>query len=250
MYPSRRILRRMKLITDQKGIINRYLREKSGWDTHIENCKKTIVEFSSGKSGTIAILGSGWLLDVPLDDLLTYFQKVILVDIDHPNQIVNKYKGNSQIELCYADVTGGVIEHVYSMLKSNSFDISSINPTPFASFIKADYFVSLNILNQLDNLIVDAVIRGNSINNDIKPELRKLIQQSHLNYLPKNKSLVISDIEQETTNVNTNITTNNSLLYCDLLSRNVYKKWVWPFDSTGSYITNTKILFNVVAIRM
>ena len=46
----------------------------------------------SGKknAGSIAVLGSGWLLDVPLDHLCSGLEQVYLVDINHPPQIRKK----------------------------------------------------------------------------------------------------------------------------------------------------------------
>jgi len=64
-------IRRMGFIKDQEGIMNRYLRESSQWKEHLEHTRKFIREsFAQTEAETVAVLGSGWLLDVPLDHLV------------------------------------------------------------------------------------------------------------------------------------------------------------------------------------
>lgn len=68
-----RILRKMKILSDQQGIINRYLREKDVWNEHLENSKSFITGcLKKRMARNILILGSGWLLDLPAPMLMSF----------------------------------------------------------------------------------------------------------------------------------------------------------------------------------
>ena len=67
MKNQRQILRRMGYIRDQEGIMNRYIREKMHWDQHLEKTREFInASFSDKSIETVAVLGSGWLVDIIL----------------------------------------------------------------------------------------------------------------------------------------------------------------------------------------
>ena len=64
------ILKKFGFFKDQNGIINRYLREKEAWQAHLSNTRDFIINSSMNKDNSKAvILGSGWLLDIPVDEL-------------------------------------------------------------------------------------------------------------------------------------------------------------------------------------
>ena len=75
----------MGYLSDQKGIMNRYLNQQGGWDSHLDNSKRFIERSAFLKNKrSVAVLGSGWLLDVPIDYIAQEFGEVYLVDIAHP----------------------------------------------------------------------------------------------------------------------------------------------------------------------
>jgi len=103
----------MNFLSDQEGIMTRYLKEKENWDEHLEKSREYILKSVGNKKlSTISILGSGWLLDVPLEELTIQFQKVILVDIFHPPQILHKVRNMPRVKTMEMDITGGMIEQV------------------------------------------------------------------------------------------------------------------------------------------
>ena len=86
-----RMLKNMHYVADQQGIIERYLKEAESWASHLENTKRAIIESAENKKkDNCAILGSGWLLDVPIEYLCQHFKKVYLFDVVHPTQIKHK----------------------------------------------------------------------------------------------------------------------------------------------------------------
>ncbi|MFC2081411.1 hypothetical protein ACFLR8_04295 [Bacteroidota bacterium] len=237
---DKKILRRMKYTSDQKGIMNRYLSEGDNWDQHLVRTRDFIVScLEKSQAGSVAVLGSGWLLDVPLEFLCGHFKEVFLVDIVHPRQIVHKIKGIKNARLVSADVTGGAIEGAYNLVrnyrKTGSGNILDIACQASLTGIKADYVISLNILNQLDILLVDFITGFIEVPEEEKAIFRKRIQQQHVNLLKSRCSCLISDIEERILNRENKIISTKSLVYADLPEGDLLEEWIWTFDTRGEY---------------
>src|SRR5690554_4675072 len=90
------ILHKLAYSLDQEGILNRFMREGDAWKSHLEHTKKWIFDFSQDyHNKSIAVLGTGWFLDIPIDYLLKQCKTVYAIDVVHPPQIVHKYENNS-----------------------------------------------------------------------------------------------------------------------------------------------------------
>ena len=250
------VLRKMKYLSDQKGIIRRYINEKEGWEKHLANTRNYIIDTLSGKNyNTIAILGSGWLLDVPLEFLVNNFEKVTLIDINHPQQIKHKLRKFDNVELKNADISGGAIMQVYDLVKNYrrtgiKKDLQEIEFTGFNPEEPVDFEISLNILNQLDILLVD-YMKGFSIFDESELNyFRSRIQKSHIDSLIPGKSCLITDYEEEIYNMNGNADSKKKLIYTDLPVGKNTKTWQWNFDMSGSYYPGKKTVFNVIAMAL
>jgi len=86
----------------------RYKRSKKQWRPHLENSQEIIRGAAKQVSGNgeVIILGSGLLLDVPIEFLSNYFSKVILVDVVHLKKIRRKTKRFHNVVLLEHDITG------------------------------------------------------------------------------------------------------------------------------------------------
>jgi len=257
MFFSKRsaMLRKMGLKTDQNGIIDRYLREKEGWDIHLENCKNFILrslEYKQAKS--VAVLGSGWLLDVPIDELIKKLDKLFLIDIIHPALIKYKTKPHKNIVLIENDITGGAIERAFNFIDKKLYKTTSANyilqnlqPLKLELNLNADLYISLNITNQLDILIVDFLRQNLNFNENDFFDFRKTVQKEHLLALPQNKSCLITDYEEITTN-NKNLKETRKLVYSDFPAGNFTEEWQWDFDFQKTYYSDKTTQFIVKAI--
>ena len=108
----------MNFLSDQEGIISRFMNETSNWEPHLRKSREFILTCLRGKNvPVISILGSGWLLDVPLEELQKKCKKIYLIDIFHPPQILRKIRDLSQVEAIQMDITGGVINKAYQLAK-------------------------------------------------------------------------------------------------------------------------------------
>jgi len=245
-------------VEEQQGIINRFLRENGGWDSHLKNTQNYIVESIQNKPiKSIAILGSGWLLDVPMAFLLENLQKIYLVDIHHPPQIKHKYRKNKKIVFIETDITAGLISGFYETLKTvNKTKVKvelipeTISENNFGLTHKADFYVSVNLLNQLDILIVDYIEKFKIYNIAELENIRKIIQQQHIDFLPKGQSCLITDFEEINLNNENQIIDNKQLVYCEQPLKTHYKEWEWNFDFQKTYHTKCKTLFKVMAFNI
>jgi len=255
-YPGRKILRRMGMLKSQKGILNRYFRESSGWEDHLERTRKFMLRSAESKiKGTAAILGSGWLLDVSLESMATQFQQLHLYDIYHPPQIRKKVEKFENIELFQTDLTGGVIEAVYQTIKKHkkSGEKALINALANASFHFAhppDFIASVNVMSQLNILITEYLKTKNIYSDRELLELDKKIQQNHLNLLQEGKSCLITDYEEELFDRKNQFIGSNPLVHVHLPGGNTKRQWQWQFDTRMRYRENAQTWFNVAAIDL
>jgi len=251
---NKKILRKFGFKNDQQGIINRYIRESGGWDTHLQNTKDFILQSAkSKKKKSCVVLGSGWLLDVPIDELSQLFDKIILIDIVHPKQITHKYRKHHNIEFVEADITG-LMEPVYHFLKETQLinaklsEIEAVYADEWYNMLqKTDFVVSVNILNQLDILICDYIKKIDIYSADGIMEFRKTIQQNHLDMLPEAKSCLISDYI-ELNLAGGKIVKKKPLVYINLPINKKTKKWQWDFDTYQTYHDGFNTVFQVMGV--
>ena len=248
------ILKEMGFVNDQDGIIYRYAREKKGWDIHLNNSKQAILEaIETYKPTTAAILGSGWLLDIPLEELSRTCSKIYLYDIIHPTQIKHKVSKYRNIEIIECDITGGAIQKAWEEVQlwkseGKSIDLKKIPGNGFKPLHQTDMIVSLNILNQLDILICDYLLDNTTLTEDEITNLRLDLQQKHINSLQEQSFCLISDIEERTTDLDSKATAVRPLVIAPLPQTLYKKEWEWQFDSSGSYYDGKRVTFNVVAL--
>lgn len=249
------ILWHMDFYSDQHEIMNRYLREKKGWDKHLDKTKKFILHSCKNISGgNLLVLGSGYLLDLPINELLAKFDNIYLVDIIHPRKVKKKYKKFLEIHFVDADITGGMIKKAFEISKFNkrnkekallnTFDLDEFN---FA--IKPDFVISLNILNQLNILIIDYLKKKRIFSDKELLILEKNIQKKHLALLQKEKSCIIADYEEELYNDDDELIAVKPSVFVDF-PKGERENWQWAFDTNFTYNFDTKTYFNVVAINL
>ncbi len=216
---------------EQIGILNRYVREYDNWTSHLENSKKFIIQqLEDTEYSSIAILGSGWLLDVPIEFLSSKFKIIYLVDIIHPEVIRRKFNKYAQIQFIEFDVT-----QIWQSLnsKSLSFDWQDI-AVPQLPF-QADIVVSLNLMSQLAELPFDYFL-SEKIPKEIKYSIKKSFQKQHFVLLQQFKHwILISDyIERRMTKIGQ--ISNNQLIYYEIPEKYYQTSWMWNFDNSALYI--------------
>ncbi len=238
---------------DREGIITRYLNEKQNWESHLNNTKEYILNSAKNKNKEIAvILGSGWWLDLPYKELSEMFNKLILIDISHPNQIKHKAKQFSNIELITADISG-TFKSIYEISKAkksiNDFSID-INKFGLNKDVVPDFVVSLNLLNQLSYFPKQYLLENELISENEVADIVKRIEQKHIDNLPKNKSCLIADFYQYEYDNKNNLVKKTIRTIAELPTNSSRKEWIWDFDLSGNFINNRNVKFKVAAIQV
>ena len=242
-------LRQMQYFQDQEGIVRRYMREKENWDNHFSNSKNFILKSAQTKSKNKAVvLGSGWLLDLPIDKLSEQFNEIILIDIIHPKQVVNRIKKYPNVKIQKADLTNGLIDFFYK----NKGDKEILNKIDFDKYLfaipDADFVISLNIMCQLHIILIDFLRKHQEDTIKDLQKIEQQIQELHLKALPQGKSCLITDFEEEVFNEDNDLVGVNPLIRINLPLGNFKSTWQWKFDSSMTYRDDLKTYFNTVAI--
>jgi hypothetical protein len=249
----RRILQRMGYYDYQMGIIYHHLNQEGGWNSHLENCRNFILRsFDKIRPAVITVLGSGWLLDFPLKELAEKVSVVNLVDIVHPPELKDQVSGMKNIVLREEDVTGGLIERVWQNAGGGLF---FKKPGSVADIVVPDYnpdfelgmVVSLNIMTQLESLLIKLLTKKTRADKEIILRLRKDIQLSHLRFLLRHRSVLITDSGEIVTEISGRVTEIKSVLV-DLPQGTDREEWIWHFETKKSDFYRKRSDFRISAI--
>jgi len=243
----------MSFFSGQSGIMRRMLREEGGWQSHLVKSREYIQQaVKDQQPKSIRILGSGWLLDVPMQFLLERCEKIILTDIVHPNQIINKYSGYKNVEFETIDITGGIVNLIYNQ-KKKDFDgneftqkISAIKPLVFSE----DIIVSVNLLSQLSIILTDFLRKKVKLTNNQAIAITEEIQKKHIEMLPANKSVLIFDYEEEYHDEDGKLIGSKPTVYTTIPEGTDKRGWIWHFDTKMMYKEDCKTTLNVIAIKL
>jgi hypothetical protein len=229
------------------------LREEGGWQSHLENTRAAILAAVDRLNPkTVRVLGSGWLLDVPLKELSERCERITLCDIIHPRQIVSKYAGSGTITFETVDLTGGLADKVYYQRKREfDFDrfmeeVRGIRPWVYPE----DLIVSANLLSQLSVFLADYLADKVKIGGDGLIEFTRVVQQHHLDSLPVGRSVLVADYEEEYRDEDGNLIGVKPTVHVDLPRQNVTGEWDWVFDTKMFYRDDCETILKVVAVEL
>jgi len=249
----RRMLNKMGYYNYQNGLIYRHINQHGGWEKHEEHCRGFIIKaLDFYKPEKVTVLGSGWLLELPLAELTERTGKICLVDIVHPPDVINQVRCCKNVELIEQDVTGGLISEVWQKTGKYSFfsKLHSLEDIIIPEY-KPDgdpgMVISLNILTQLESLLIDFLKKRTKIKDGEASQLRTKIQKKHIDFLTRYSSVLITDYAEVITTRSGNIKTIPTLL-TDLPPCRVSEEWIWNFDQTGADFYNSRSQFKVIAV--
>jgi hypothetical protein len=244
------MLTRMGYYNYQKGLIIHHVNQEGGWGNHLERCRGLIIRaLDMYKPEKVTVLGSGWLLDLPLAELMERTGKVFLIDIIHPPDVASQVNRYKNVELIEQDITGGLIEEVWQKTRQNSFfrKVSSLKNISVEEYKPGDdpgMVISLNILTQLESLLIDLLKKRSKIAEEELSLFKSTIQKKHIDFLRKHKSVLITDYAEVITNKSGSTKTTATLL-TDLPESLFYEEWTWNFDQTGADLYNSRSQFMI-----
>jgi len=132
------------------GIRQRWREWHGHWSPHCERTKDVIRQAVAlcPRRRRAAVLGSGWLNDVPIEELSSAFEEVILVDLLHPFSIrwlARRWRNVHLVEADVAEVSLGA----WQAVEKPGTPLPSSRPTLFLDDAGLDLTVSCNLLSQL-----------------------------------------------------------------------------------------------------
>jgi len=248
----RRMLTMMGYYNYQNGLIYRHLHQDDGWEGHLENCRKFIIkaiEISGPQK--ITVLGSGWLLDLPLAEIIDRGIKISLVDIVHPPDVIKQVRDIENVELIEADITGGLIEKIWQMRRKfvvikRHQSLNNVDVPEFRFNNDPGLVISLNILTQLEAIPLDFLRKRAKLREEEVFTLRKKLQLQHLDLLKKHRSVLITDYSELITS-RAGDTKAITTMIADPPEGGYREEWIWKFDQTGADLYNCRSLFKVMA---
>jgi hypothetical protein len=249
----RRMLQRMGYYNYQRGLIYHHLDEEGSWNEHLVNCRNFILKaIDYYKPSVVTVLGSGWLLDLPLAEMAESDCVINLVDIVHPPEVKDQVKDLGNVVLKEDDVSGGLIDEVWKKAGRRTIfnrlkTISDIEVNEYKPRFDPGMVISLNILTQLETLPVNLLVRKSNVNADEIINFRKRVQQMHLQFLKKHRSVLITDCSEIIRDSSGRSNELPSLLV-DLPDAIVTQEWTWNFDLRKSDYYRKKSVFKVKAL--
>jgi hypothetical protein len=253
--PDKQMFRKMGYFDDQSGIFRRYQREREHWDVHLENTRQFAMEAMQGKNRkSAAVLGSGWLLDVPLEEMSRYFEKLYLYDIRHPATVKKRVKSLGNVELRVYDIScfaRSVFEYVkqYRNRKERP-PISMIQSQTTFDLSRFDFVFSCNILNQLDILLVDYLAQFFELSHEETFIFRNNVQELHIDSLPHKRSCIVADYEEITCMPDGKEIFRKTSVYHPITQRPDVRHWTWKFDTQMTYYKDKMTFFEVLGCQL
>jgi hypothetical protein len=249
----KRILYKLGYYDYQHGLIHRHLNQDDGWSSHLSKCRNYIMNaVREIKPGKVTVLGSGWLLDLPLAEMLETVNSVILIDIVHPPEARSQAAALPGVELTEDDATGGVVRWVWDRTRKTSFlrkvrTLGELDLPVYKLNGDPGLVISLNLLSQLDVLPAAFLRKRSKVKEEEIERFRKQVQENHLMFLSKYKSLLITDTCEIFTD-SSGKTTEVQTVIADIPSGSMSEEWTWNFDLKGSDFYEKRSVLNVVAL--
>ena len=148
--PCPQYVRHMDYLSEAIAMRGRHLRNRTAWQPHLEQTRRAILSAAEGSRNRskVVILGSGLLLDVPLEELSAMFREVVLLDIVFLPEVYKRVKRYGNVRLVQHDVTN-MAQKLYENIRSGQPELPSAAPSVPDIDKNTGLVISLNILSQL-----------------------------------------------------------------------------------------------------
>jgi len=148
--PCPQYVRHMDYLYEIIAMKSRYRRNRAAWQSHLDNTCRFVLSAAERchHRNKAVLLGSGLLLDVPLEELSSMFQEVVLLDIVFLPEVrrrINQYKN---VKLIQHDVTN-MAKKLHESIEFGRPELPMAAPAVPEIDGTTGLVVSLNVLSQL-----------------------------------------------------------------------------------------------------
>lgn len=145
---------------------------RKAWRSHVEQSHQLVCEqLAVVKPKSVLILGSGLLLEIPIEALLVQCEKIYLVDLVHSAKIRRLARKHAQIELIEKDISSilGFLKKGQApfLMKSIPWDL-----LPAWNLPEVDWVISANLMSQIPLIISETLPMTPTVYRDFARKLR------------------------------------------------------------------------------
>ncbi len=243
--PCPPVARRMGYLREAVAIRARYARHRAAWQPHLaasrEVIRRAVARCASRRRAVV--LGSGLLLDVPLEELAAAFEEVELVDLVHLRPARRRAAKFANVVLRETDITGVAV----ALERGEREKRTGLPPPAPPAIGDADLIVSANVLSQLP-VVPTAYLarRRRHAEGEVTAFARRLVE-SHLEWLNGQKGVVVllTDIARAYVEGEDRVVQKYDVLYGVRLPPADHE-WDWTVGPVGE-VTSRFALRNRVA---
>jgi len=250
-----RVLRGIGFHSESRGLIDRYIQVDGAWDEHLAHTREFITRAVAGRRlNNIVVLGSGWLLDLPIWELAEQADHVWLYDAFQPAQVIHKIRKHRNITAVSADITGGCLLNAWHAVRQyrrngTKAEPESICRESFRPDVEPDYIISLNLLSQIGIMITGYLVKHVPYTPEEIEKINRLLQQAHLKLLVPGRSCLITDVKETYVDLTGGPAATVENLQLELPDRPRNQTWEWNFDPLGEYKPGKRTVLQVVALE-
>jgi hypothetical protein len=235
LTPCPRYVRDMGYLYQAIALRGRYKRRTGSWRSHLENTRRFVIRSAEEclKRDRVIVLGSGLLLDVPLEKLAGLFHEVILVDVVHLPEVRRRVRRFRNVRLIQSDVTG-VAERLFENVSKGIAELPDGVPA-FPEAEGAGLVISLNIMSQLAAIPLEYVMKKMpGIDEEKIDEWSDAIRTAHFEALRNMNCDVclVADYEFSRKDRAGNVVEKGSTIGGVVLPKSD-ESWVWEISPMG-----------------
>lgn len=236
----------------QLGLIHKY-QAGPAWEAHLMRTRSMLIDYVQHRNlHRLAITGSGWLLDVPMEQLLPMLDYLELIDISHPRQVLLRWQKHSKVYFTSLDVTLGTVDEVLRLMRARKSvdDLEKLlDSAPMPQLAHdVEGVVSLNLLSQLPLRLLDDT--NPHYTSEQRQHLAAMVQKRHLDWLGILPSaLIVTDFEETCFPLKPSheeVPRVRPTVFTPLPQLAHRARWPWELDSQGITYDGYRTVLSVV----
>jgi len=245
--PATPIAKKLGQLQEAIAMQARYKRHKTQWEPHLVNSRESVKFSANGipPEKDIIILGSGLLLDIPINFLSGNFNHVYLVDVVHLRKIRSLCKNKSNVSLVEHDVTGFSQSLLSKNTKNKSLNMQASIPCLTEN---TGLIISANMLSQIHLAPVYYAEKALNYNDEQIAHLATKIMQDHIDLLnsARPQCCLIADHKRLYKDKLQNIV-DIEMVFSDADFPEPDRTWYWEIAPKGELERNVSMTSEVFA---